>query len=190
MRHFILILIMLVMVSPVTAGIDNLTSDEGTSYIRWTWDYTNNTTTCDIYIDGTYVQDTTMKMYQISDLGEREMHTIALLNNNSTTMGTDTSQSYYTITLYWILLLLSLIFMFIGMFYVGEDYTTAIAFNIIFITIGTIFSGLNLTLSFGYHYVTLTYISLILFVMGIMFLVWKVGTMFMDWHERNEMGDL
>ena len=53
--------------SIVSAGIDNLSTEVGSTYIKWSWDY-NTSTDCAVWIDGKFETETSLSSFTLTNL--------------------------------------------------------------------------------------------------------------------------
>lgn len=167
----ILMLAFLMSISLVSAGVANLSSDVGSSYIHWSWNYTNNTTSTGIYIDSNFTTNTSLVSYTLHNLEALEEHSISLINisNQSEIFATNKTKTAYPPFIFYILLVSGfLLFVF-----------TVVLKNFIISTItgtlGFITSLGAFHLSFPLH---LSFLSYLCLMTGVLCVLWTFGKMF------------
>lgn len=166
-----LLIICIIGILPTTAGIANLTSAEGSSWIRWSWNYTEGTTQVAVYADGYFDRNTTSKQYLLSDLKPVEEHSIALANVASGDIfGRNTTKTTYPLFLFYTLFLFGFTFLMITLFH-KEIVTSSIIG-----CFGVIINIATLRFSYILNYTVLSYVCVAMAILCVLLLLSKAFT--------------
>lgn len=184
----LIVWVLLLVATPVSAEIMNLNQTHGETWVRWTWglnstDYLANNTFA-MYLDGaqvfTYALNTTSESfvpdyYYLTDLAPNEEHTAKLvLSNASTSPPTviSTKSSIVTTrlaaTYYYIVLLVTLVLMVSSILLARYGL---LILSVVFVAGATIFSGYLSITTFGSN-TSLSLISMLLAVISLTILVY------------------
>jgi len=166
-----LLIICIIGIPTATAGIANLTSTEGSNWIRWSWNYTEGTTQVAVYADGYFDRNTTSKQYLLSDIKPVEEHSITLGNVTSgDVFGRNTTKTTYPIFLFYTLFLFGFSFLMITLFH------KEIVISSIVGCFGVIINIATLRFSFILNYSILSYLCATMAILCVLLLLGKAFT--------------
>lgn len=172
-------LILLLLIPSATAGIANLSTDVGTSYISWEWNYTNNITQVAVWIDGIHETNTNLQFYILEDIAPREQHSIGLTNvsNSSELFGTSSVKTFYPPFIFYILFLFGISFLMLTIF------LKPFVISIVVGTLGFIISLSAFYFSYPMHFAILSYLCL---AIAVLCMIWILGKMFVNLTKVEE----
>lgn len=167
MKKIVLILLLILFLTPIASAIPaNLTAEIGSNYIQWSWNNTNSSQIA-IFIDNSFIRNTTYNSTILSDLNPREKHSIILANasNTSQIWLQDTERTFYPPVLFYILFIFLSTF-FILSFIMNEEIKTYIFGGVTF-SLGL----LCYYLSYPFYFTILSYLCLIIVALIIIWLI-------------------
>jgi len=176
------LVVLFLLFTPVYAGVENLTAEVGSYYIDWTWNYTNNTTSCLVWIDGSFETETSLNSFVLNNLNPRELHRIALINatNTSEVYATSEARTYYPPFIFYLLLILAIGFLIMTLI-ISEPLT-----SIITGVLGFVLGIVSFKLSYSIHYGILSYLCLGVAILCFLWLVIAIITILTK--EEEEFG--
>lgn len=93
--------------------ISNLTSESGETWISWTWD-TDNTSEVSVYLDGKYINNSTLGYFGSTDLNPNEKHQLTLISNDTVLESTTYTKKASFENNFIYLLIIAIIFWLLG----------------------------------------------------------------------------
>ena len=161
---FVIGLVLLFLTSIASADIANLSTEVGSTYINWSWNYLNSTTTS-IYLDGQFVTNTTLTYFIASNLNSREQHTLSLTENlTQTVVASNSVKTFYPPILFYLILIFSIGFLLLEIFLKSETLTILIG------TLCFVMSTLGFYMSFPYHFSILSYLMIGIAVIALLWI--------------------
>ena len=163
----------------VSAIPSNLTSEVGSSYINWSWNNSDHTP-ISLYVDGSFVTNTTLDSFILSGLGAREYHSITLINQTNITdiYGANSARTFYSLNLFYVFVTIMVGCLLLSILVKNEILSLLLGVFTIFLSLFTYY------MSYPYHLSLMAYLSLVVLVITIFWLFINVSIILAD--ERRE----
>ena len=184
-RILLVVLVLLLFIPIANANITNFTTETGSNFINWSWNYTNSTTQVALFLDGQFITNSSLTSFILSNLNPREQHILILRNNTNTTnstaiLGTNSIKTFYPPILFYIILIFSIGLLLLEIFLKNETLT---------ILIGTLcftMSILGFYMSYPYYFSILSYLMIGVAVIALLWVLMAAFSLITSKKNENE----